>query len=99
MASYALDVTLNVKKLTGHHSCQKIAAQHRAARSYRTGKRAQRTVRAEETPHFHLFCIAELLRCSLFWQLLVLAFYRGSSSPCVTKCQQKPETMRETDAT
>lgn len=43
----------------------KCTARRRAARSAR--KQAQKTVHCMETPHFHTLCIAELLRCFLYF--------------------------------
>lgn len=35
--------------------------------AYCTGKQAQKTVHGAETPHFHILCIAKLLRCFLYF--------------------------------
>ena len=84
LALCLLDLTLNTKEPNGLQPCQKkCTTQHTAARSYCTGKQAQKTASGVETPHLHVLCIAELLRCFLYFGSY-LHWLSFSEASCLT---------------
>lgn len=92
LALYLLDFTLNTKELNGLQPCQKNTLNRTQSCQELLHRKTSTKdcAHCAETPHFHILCIAELLRCfSLFWQLPPLAFFLWRILTGIAKCKQK----------